>query len=71
LAKTVRAVVVKLSEQMGNGSGILLINSPGGSTLQCGMGRDICICINVFGRKKMPPVAAGSYPVGLKVENQR
>jgi len=33
--KTVTAVVMKLLELMDNGSGIMPLNSPGGSTLQC------------------------------------
>jgi len=36
---------VKLSEQTGNGSDIMALNSPGGSTLQWGAGRDL-LCLS-------------------------
>jgi len=33
------ATILKLSELMGNGSGTMPLNSPGGSTMQWGAGR--------------------------------
>jgi len=37
--KTVTAILIKLLAYTGNGSWIMLVNSPGGSTLQWGAGR--------------------------------
>jgi len=39
--ETVITILTKLSEQTGNGSGIIPLNSPGGSTLQRNTGRGL------------------------------
>ena len=47
--KTVKVIVTKLSEYIGNGSGIMLLNSPGGSTLRWGAGRAlVCSALRAY-----------------------
>jgi len=38
-------MVVKLSEYMSNSSGVIPLNSPGGSTLQLGTGEIYCLFV--------------------------
>ena len=45
--KTIAAVVTKLSEYASVGSGIMPLNSPGGSTLQWDAGRGL-LCLSPF-----------------------
>ena len=45
LRETVAAIVVKLSEYTGKGSKIILLYSPGGSTLQCSSGPGITFSV--------------------------
>jgi len=39
--KTVTAIIVKLPEQTDNGCRIMILNSPGGSTVQWGVERQL------------------------------